>query len=144
MVTGMATLVGMTNDYTVSGQTLLLLHHQCAARLAHALRQEQRLEQLRAVEALGFRLAIGESIGELILLADVVEDADVGMFQVGDGFGFALEALAEFGLVRQMRGQDLDRHQTIQAGIAALIDFPHPPHAQQREDFMGSEMAPGF
>lgn len=45
-----------------------LLHPQNPKRLAHALRQDERFEQLRAAKTLGFRLAIREDIRKLIRL----------------------------------------------------------------------------
>jgi hypothetical protein len=79
-----------------------------------------------------------------LLVADVVEDADVGVLEVGDGLGFALEALAEFGALGQMRGQRLDGDDTVEARVAGLVDFAHASCADLCEDFVGAEMSAGL
>jgi hypothetical protein len=38
-----------------------------------------------------------DEVVDAVLLANVVEGADVGMLQAGDGVGFALESLAQGG-----------------------------------------------
>ena len=38
--------------------------------------------------------------------ADFVEDADVRMIQAGDGVGFAVEPLAGFRVIGEMRSED--------------------------------------
>ena len=47
-----------------------LLHPQHPERFPHPLGKNQRLQQLGAAEALRFRIAVGEHLSELILLAE--------------------------------------------------------------------------
>ena len=75
----------------------------------------------------------------LVLTSDVVQRADVRMVQAGDGLRFALEALLHFGVVGEMRREDLDRHGAVQPRVGRLVDFAHPARADQREDLVGTE-----
>jgi hypothetical protein len=59
-------------------------------------------------------------------VADVVERADVGMVEVGDGAGLALEAGADLRAGREVGRQHLDCDIAAQAGIAGPIDLAHP------------------
>src|SRR5207247_2737407 len=52
-----------------------------------------------------------------ILVADVVEDADMGMIQAGDGFRFAFEPLPQFGVLGKVRGQNLNGNGSIESPI---------------------------
>jgi hypothetical protein len=54
-----------------------------------------------------------------ILLADVVEDADVRMIESRHGARFALEALADLGLLREVRRDYLDRDQAVEDAYRA-------------------------
>ena len=49
------------------------------------------------------------------------------MLQVGQGLGFALEALPQVRPLRQMSGQGLDGDEAVQARVAGLINLPIPP-----------------
>ncbi len=64
-----------------------------------------------------------------ILLADVVQDTDVGMVETGDRSGFALKSFSQLRLVSKMRGQDLDGNSAVQASITGLVDFSHSARA---------------
>ncbi len=80
----------------------------------------------------------------LFLTADVVQHADVGMFQAGDGPGLALEALASFGIGLEGRRQDLDRDRTVQPRIPRLVGLSHPALAELGLDFVGTESDAGI
>ena len=71
-----------------------------------------------------------------ILRADVVELADVGMIQRGNGPGLALHALFQFRRRRKMRGENFDRNGTIEARVEAAVNFSHAARAQRRLDFI--------
>ena len=71
-----------------------------------------------------------------ILRADVVNDADVGMLQCGDGFRFLLEAHLQIWVRRKMGGKDLNRYRALQPGVAGEIHFAHAAGAEQRLDFV--------
>jgi hypothetical protein len=55
-----------------------------------------------------------------IVIADVVQGADVRMIQPGDRTSFLLQALACLRIIGHVRGQDLDRDRTIDPGVYAL------------------------
>ena len=67
---------------------------------------------------------------------DVVQRADVGMIQRGDGAGFALEALTE------TLHRNFDGNVAVQASIASPVHLTHPAPADGSEDFMGAEGVP--
>ena len=70
-------------------------------------------------------------------MAGVVERADVGMIQAGDGFCFALEALAQFSAVCEMRGQNFDGDDSIEARIAGFVHLAHSARTDRGENFVG-------
>ena len=76
-------------------------------------------------------------------MTNVVESADVRVLQVGEGVGFALEPLAEFGLLGQVSGQGFDRDDAVEACVAGLIHLAHATGAEWRDDFVGAEPGAG-
>ena len=68
---------------------------------------------------------------------------DVGMVERGSGPGLLDEAPPTVLVRHALGGQDLDRDLPAQARVARPIDLPHPPRAQQREDFVGPELRSG-
>src|SRR5271169_2178179 len=77
--------------------------------------EAQRLfSRFAAARRLAFHVLEHQIIG-----SDVVDLADVGMVQSGDGPGFALEVLA----VRAVEKLDGDR--AIETGVARLPDLAH-------------------
>ena len=72
-----------------------------------------------------------------VIGADVVELADVGVIEGGDGAGFAIEAFGElvFG--------DFEGDDAVEAGIAGFPDFSHASGAERVEDLEGSEAFAG-
>jgi hypothetical protein len=87
------------------------------------------------LDALGERVDANE-LHDQIIGADVVELADSGVVQRGDGAGLALESLGELLL------QDLDGDDAIEAGIAGLVDVAHATGADGGENFVGSQSSP--
>ena len=65
-----------------------------------------------------------------VIGADVVDLADVGMVERGDGFGFALEAFGELG------GGDFDGDVAVEAGVVGAVDFAHAAGADGGLDFV--------
>ena len=57
-----------------------------------------------------------------ILLAGIMNGADVGMADQRGDARLALESLTRAGLTREFGQQDLDRHVAVEAQIAATID----------------------
>jgi hypothetical protein len=117
--------------------------------------QQLRERQRASLQALGQRLPFQQlhhQVMELLLpwrslrgrgVADVVQRADVGMVQRGDGLRLALEALANLLVAGQHRGNQLDGDIAIQARIARAMDLPHAAGAERAEDLVGSESCSG-
>ena len=99
-------------------------------------RQWTFLETLR--QRLAFQILHHQEISS-VLLADVVEDADVGMIQAGDGARFAVEPLAQSGSIGKVIGKDFDGNDALQAGIPGAVHLAHPARANCREDFVGAQ-----
>ena len=58
--------------------------------------------------------------------ADVMELTDVWVVQRSNRPRFVLEATQTVGVSGECVGKDLDRHVTLEAGIARPIDLTHP------------------
>ena len=71
-----------------------------------------------------------------VVLADLMDGADVGMVEGGSSPGFAAEALQRLGILRQVFGEKLQSNVAAQAEVLGLIDHTHPATAQLREDFV--------
>jgi len=69
-----------------------------------------------------------------------MQGADVGMIQRRDRTGFALETLAHFGGVGEMRRQHFDRHRAVQARVACAIDFSHSAGPERSHDLVRPEL----
>lgn len=69
--------------------------------------------------------------------ADIVERADVGVIEGGDGSGFAFEALAEIGL------GELDGDFAVEACVAGFVDNAHAAFADGGEDLVGADLVSG-
>jgi hypothetical protein len=76
-----------------------------------------------------------------VLRADVVEMADVRMIQRGNGAGFALKALLEFGIVGEMSGENLDGDSAIEARVFRPVDFSHTAGAERGLNFVRPEFS---
>ena len=58
--------------------------------------------------------------------------------------GFTLQALPPGGIVREVRGKDLDSDGAVQANVFSFINLPHTAGAQSGEDFVGAEFGSGI
>ena len=83
-------------------------------------------------QALAFQILHHQEL-DRVLAADVVECADVGMIQAGDGPRLALEALGKAA------GAYLDGDGAIQAGVARPEDLAHTSGTQRGQDLIGPE-----
>src|SRR3989304_620620 len=54
---------------------------------------------------------------------DVMEGADVGMVEAGDGARLSLEALSKVRIAREMRGKHLDGYRTVEARVLGQVDL---------------------
>jgi hypothetical protein len=88
----------------------------------------QRLVELQRsfLQQLGQRLTLDvlhHDEVDTVLLADVVQGADVRMIQLRYGFGFALEAGLALGAFGEVLGEDLDGYGAVEAGVVGFVDF---------------------
>ena len=118
-------------------------------RLGDLNRDGQRLvdRQRAAFEPGRQRLAVDQLHDEkrhALVLADVVERADVRVRQARDRPRLALEPLAELGVGGQCCRQDLDRDGAIEPRVARPIDLAHPAGAEQRHDLVRSQPRSGW
>src|ERR1700761_3075352 len=73
-------------------------------------------------------------------MAHVIELANVGMTQSGDGARFAVEALARGVIGAEMFGEDFYGDNAIEARIERAIDFAHAAHAELRLNLVWAEL----
>ena len=57
---------------------------------------------------------------------------------------FAVEAVAEVRIRREVRRQDLDRDGAIEPRVTRLVNLAHPTGADKREDLVGAEPDAGI
>ena len=89
------------------------------------------------------RLALDELHGEIGLplpLADVVDLDDVRVVERGHGAGLAQEALLDALVVRERRGQHLDRDVAAERRLVALVDHAHAAAAQLGDDVVVTDL----
>ena len=78
-----------------------------------------------------------------VLLAHVVQRADVRMIELRDRAGLAIEALAELRVGREGVRENLDRDRAIEPRVAGFVDLAHPAGADERQDFVRAEASAG-
>ena len=78
------------------------------------------------------------------LTANVINGTDVWMAQCSEGLGFPLESLSEFGIRRDVLGQDFDSDGTVEAGVGSTIHLAHATHADLRGNFVRAEAGAGY
>ena len=78
--------------------------------------------------------ALHDDEGLALVLADVVDGADVRMVQGGGGAGLALEALERLLIAGELRRQELEGHEAAQARVLGLVDHAHAAAAQLVDD----------
>jgi hypothetical protein len=66
-------------------------------------------------------------VGGAVMRADVVERADVGVREGGDGAGLSLEARTTIRIGAQLSREDLDRDRPIEPRVAGLVDLAPAP-----------------
>ena len=69
-----------------------------------------------------------------ILLADVVDGADVGMVQRGCGLRLALKAAERLRILGDFIGQKLEGDEAVQPRVFGFVDHTHPAAAQLLDD----------
>ncbi len=66
---------------------------------------------------------------DVVVVADVVQRADVRVIEVRDHPGLALEALPGLRLIGKMPRQYLDRDHAVETCVARAVDLAHSPLA---------------
>ena len=69
-----------------------------------------------------------------VLLADVVNRADVGMIQRGSGLRFALKAGERLRVAGNLVGQELERDEAVQARVLGFVNDTHAAAAELLDD----------
>jgi hypothetical protein len=72
-----------------------------------------------------------DQIVDPILVANIVESADVRMAQGRNRVRLAVEPLLGLRVFRKMRGKDLDGNSAIKPCITGAIHFSHPASSQR-------------
>ena len=97
-------------------------------------------------QALAQRLALeelGDDVRRAVLHAEVVDGRDSRVVQDAGGARLGLEALEPVRVLREGRGQDLDRDLAAQARIRRAVDLAHAARAERREDLVRAEAGSG-
>ena len=74
-----------------------------------------------------------------IIGTNVVERANVWVVDRGDRFRFAFEAKAQLRVLREISGQNLDGHCSIESRVTRPIDLPHSARPDRRDDLVRPE-----
>ena len=77
--------------------------------------------------------------GHALVVADVIERADVRMTELRDRLRFAIEPLPKLRIDGHAGGKNLDGDRAVEARVRRPIDFAHPAGAVQRDDFVRSQ-----
>jgi hypothetical protein len=65
------------------------------------------------------------------------------MIQRGDGTGFAVKALAEIGIGRDVSRKNFDRHDAIEARVLGFVHLSHPARTERCDNFIRAESGAG-
>src|SRR5262249_36548646 len=124
------------------------VHDSLAVGLVQSVRDldpvaQRLLERRRALDQslrqrLPFQI-LHDQVLDAVLVADVVERADVRVRELRDRLRFPLEPLARLGRGGEVLRQDLDRDGSFQTSIPRLVDLPHAPRADRGNQFIGAE-----
>ena len=78
-----------------------------------------------------------------LVASDVVERADVRMVQRRRWPALRARTCPGVRLPRQVIGQDLDGHRSIEPRVAGPIDLAHPTGADERDDLVVAQAGAG-
>ena len=88
----------------------------------------------------GFALQkLRDDEGAAFVRADVVDDEDVGVIELGGGAGFLLEAREAVGIRGEAGVNDLDGDVAPESRVPRPVDLAHAAGAEGREDLVGAE-----
>src|SRR6516162_5459552 len=68
--------------------------------------------------------------GPALMATDLVNVDNIGVFQLGDGFGLGAEACHLLGPGVLPPTDHLERDQTVEDGLSGLVHYPHAPPPQ--------------
>ena len=88
------------------------------------------------------RLALEQllnDVGSAIVLADVVDDRDVGVVEHPRRPGFLLEALQPVRVSREGSRKDLDRDVAAEPRVSGPVYLAHSARTQRRQNLVGAE-----
>ncbi len=95
--------------------------------------------------SIGERLALevlhDEERGSMVL-ADVVERADVRMGELRDGARFRSNRARNCGSAASVSGRTFTATSTIEPGVAGFVDLAHAARAERADDFIRTESRP--
>ena len=77
--------------------------------------------------------------GAAVLLADVMNGADVGMIQGGRGPSLALESAQRLPVASQIVRQELEGDEAMEPGVLRLVDHAHAAAAELLDDAVVGE-----
>ena len=77
--------------------------------------------------------------GAAVLLADVMNGADVGMIQRGGGASLALEPAQRLPVASQIVRQELERDEATEPGVLRFVDHAHAAAAELLDDAVVGE-----
>src|SRR5262249_54306833 len=101
----------------------------------HRLAVDQVLQRLA-------REALHHDEEVAIMLADLVDSADIGVIQSRCGAGLAAEALKSLGVVGRIVGKKFEGDEAAERGVLGLVDDTHPTAAEKLNDaVMGDSLA---
>ena len=118
-------------------------------RLGGLMRDEKRFieRQGAARDSLRQILALDElhdQRPDAAAFLEAIQVRDVGMVQRREGLRFAREPGEPIGIVGEDLGKDLQRHVTIQPGVAGPEHLSHPAFADRSGDFVDAETGAGI
>jgi hypothetical protein len=117
-------------------------------RVGNLRRHVERLvERQRAfLQPIGQRLAVEilhDEKRHALLIADVVERADVRMGELRDGARLAIEPIAEQRIGRECIGKDFDRDRAVEPGVSGFVDLAHTAGPEGGQDLERPEAPAG-
>ena len=107
-------------------------------RVLYGLRGQQRSVLEPAGECLTVQV-LHHQVIDPVLMANIVQRADMGMAQAGDGLGLTVEPFAQLRITGEVLGQNLDGDVAIEARILGAIDLAHSSGAESRHDLVGAK-----
>ena len=85
------------------------------------------------LERLAFQQLHGDEVASVVL-ANLVDRADIWVVQSGGGASFALKTVERERIFFRLGRQELERDMAAQVDVLGFVDNAHPSAAQLRED----------